>query len=106
MRHGQIRGVTNAEHALQPRTATQPADRYADHVTVVMTATEVKARILALLDDVAAGEQVEITKHGRLVARLVPARGPHALRGVATAMARSAAADEDLYGTEETWDAG
>ncbi|HUY61956.1 MAG TPA: type II toxin-antitoxin system prevent-host-death family antitoxin, partial [Candidatus Dormibacteraeota bacterium] len=46
-----------------------------------MTATEVKATILALLDEVSAGEEIEITKHGRTVARLVPARGPRALRG-------------------------
>jgi len=39
----------------------------------IPTATEVKATILALLDDVAAGDEVEITKHGRVVARLVPA---------------------------------
>jgi prevent-host-death family protein len=39
----------------------------------VLTATEVKATILALLDDVAAGDEVEITKHGRVVAQLVPA---------------------------------
>ncbi|TME20896.1 MAG: type II toxin-antitoxin system prevent-host-death family antitoxin, partial [Chloroflexi bacterium] len=44
-----------------------------------MTATEVKARILALLDDVEGGDEVEITKHGRTVARLIPARGPNAL---------------------------
>ncbi|MDQ3222964.1 MAG: type II toxin-antitoxin system prevent-host-death family antitoxin [Gemmatimonadota bacterium] len=39
----------------------------------ILTATEVKVTILALLDDVAAGDEVEITKHGRVVARLVPA---------------------------------
>ena len=44
-----------------------------------LTATQVKATILALLDEVAAGDEVEITKHGRTVARLVPATGPHAL---------------------------
>ncbi len=33
-----------------------------------MTATEVKAKILALLDEVASGDEVEITKHGRVVA--------------------------------------
>lgn len=37
-----------------------------------MTATEVKARILALLDAVAGGK-VEIAKHGRVVAHLVSA---------------------------------
>lgn len=70
-----------------------------------MTATEVKARILALLDEVAAGDEVEITKHGRLVARLVPATGPHALRGRLAGVARSAAADEELFSTGESWDA-
>lgn len=70
-----------------------------------MTATELKSRILAVLDDVAAGDEIEITKHGRLVARLVPATGPHALRGRLAGVARSAAADEDLFTTGETWDA-
>lgn len=70
-----------------------------------MTATEVKARILALLDDVAGGDEVEITKHGRVVARLVPATGPHALRGRLTGVARSAATDEELFTTGETWNA-
>jgi len=74
-------------------------------VTISMNATEVKARILALLDDVAGGEEIEITKHGRVVARLVSATGPHALRSRATGMARSAAPDEELFSTGETWDA-
>ena len=43
-------------------------------MTRTLTATEVKATILALLDDVAAGDEVEITKHGRVVARLVSTR--------------------------------
>jgi antitoxin (DNA-binding transcriptional repressor) of toxin-antitoxin stability system len=38
----------------------------------ILTATEVKATILALLDDVAAGDEVEITKHGRVVAPAGP----------------------------------
>ncbi len=50
-------------------------------MSITLTATQVKASILALLDEVAAGEEVEITKHGAVVARLVPARGAHALRG-------------------------
>ncbi|HWD72313.1 MAG TPA: type II toxin-antitoxin system prevent-host-death family antitoxin [Actinomycetota bacterium] len=69
-----------------------------------MTATEVKAKILALLDEVAAGDEVEITKHGRTVARLVPATGPHALRGRFAGVARSVAEDEDLFGTGVVWD--
>ena len=69
-----------------------------------MTATEVKARILALLDDVAAGEEVEITKHGRTIARLVPAHGPHALKGRLTGVAMGAADDDDLFTTGASWD--
>jgi antitoxin (DNA-binding transcriptional repressor) of toxin-antitoxin stability system len=55
--------------------------------------------ILALLDDIAAGDQVEITKHGRTVARLVPATGPHALKGSLAGVAMSAAKDEELFAT-------
>jgi prevent-host-death family protein len=69
-----------------------------------MTATEVKARILALLDEVAAGEEVEITKHGRTIARLVPAQGPHALKGRLGGIAMSAADDDDLFSTGVPWD--
>lgn len=69
-----------------------------------MTATEVKARILALLDDVADGDEIVITKHGRTVARLIGATGPDALRGRFTGVARSLADDEDLFSTGESWD--
>jgi prevent-host-death family protein len=71
-----------------------------------MTATEVKAKILALLDEVAGGEEVEITKHGRVVARLVPASGPHALRGRLAGIARSAGSEAELFSTGEAWNAG
>lgn len=70
-----------------------------------MTATELKAGILAVLDDVRAGAEVEITKHGTVVARLVPASGGHALRGKLTGTASSAASDEELFSTGETWHA-
>lgn len=69
-----------------------------------MTATEVKAKILALLDQVASGEEIEITKHGRLVARLVPATGPAALEGKFAGVAMSSADDEDLFTTGVSWD--
>jgi prevent-host-death family protein len=71
-----------------------------------MTATEVKAKILALLDDVAAGDEIEITKHGRSVARLVPAAGPHALKGRFAGVALSAPDDESLFTTGAPWDLG
>ena len=69
-----------------------------------VTATEAKARILALLDEVAAGDEVEITKHGRTVARLVPARGPNALKGKFVGMAVTATEDEELFTTGVAWD--
>jgi len=75
-------------------------------VTRRLTATEVKARILALLDDVAAGETIEITKHGRPVARLVPATGAGALRGIATGLASTAVDDEAIFTTATEWEAG
>ena len=69
-----------------------------------MTATEVKAKILALLDEVSAGDEIDITKHGRTVARLVPPPGPHSLRAKVAGMAMSAAADEDLFRTGSPWE--
>jgi prevent-host-death family protein len=69
-----------------------------------LTATEAKAKILALLEEVAAGEEVEITKHGRTVARLVPATGPHALEGALAGVALTAAEEDDLFTTGATWD--
>jgi prevent-host-death family protein len=68
-----------------------------------VTATEAKARILALLDQVAAGDEVEITKHGRTVARLVPALGPHSVEGSLAGVAMTNAEDEDLFTTATTW---
>jgi prevent-host-death family protein len=79
-------------------------DWYSGHMTIQMTATEVKAKILSLLDAVAAGEEIEITKHGRTVARLVPAKGPNALKGKLTGVAMSAADDEELFTTGASWD--
>lgn len=71
-------------------------DHYSDHMAKTVTATEAKAHILALLDEVEAGEEVEITRHGRLVARLVPARGGAALRGKYAGVAWTAVDDEEL----------
>jgi prevent-host-death family protein len=80
-------------------------DCYNDHMTRQMTATEAKAALLALLDEVAAGDEIEITKHGHTVARLVPATGPAALKGRLTGMARTACEEEELFSTGEVWDA-
>ena len=69
-----------------------------------LTATETKAKILGLLDEVAAGDEIEITKHGRTVARLVAARGPQALKGKLAGIAMTSAGDEDLFATGAVWD--
>jgi prevent-host-death family protein len=69
----------------------------------IMTATEVKAKILALLDEVATGDEVEITKHGRVVARLVPASGAQSLKGRLAGVAMTAAAEADLFTTGAPW---
>jgi prevent-host-death family protein len=79
-------------------------DQYADHMSKRVTATEAKAKLLALLDEAAAGEDVEITKHGGIVARLVPAAGAHSLKGALTGVAMTAADDDDLFTTGATWD--
>lgn len=73
-------------------------------MTRQMTATEVKAKILALLDEVADGDEIEITKHGHTVARLVPAAGPQALKGRFAEVAMSVADDDDLFTTGVSWD--
>jgi prevent-host-death family protein len=72
-------------------------------MTRKVTATEAKARILGLLDDVAQGEIVEITKRGRTVARLVPAEGPHGLKAMFAGLAMSARSDDELFSTGQRW---
>ena len=74
-------------------------------MTRKMTATEVKAKILALLDEVAGGEDIEITKHGRTVARLVAATGPHALKGRLAGTVMTTANEDELFTTGESWNA-
>ncbi|CAN5573559.1 type II toxin-antitoxin system Phd/YefM family antitoxin [soil metagenome] len=69
-----------------------------------LTATRTKATLLAVLDEVETGEVVRITRHGRVVAELVPARGAHALRGRFAGEAMSAASDDDLFSTGVRWD--
>jgi prevent-host-death family protein len=61
-----------------------------------VSATEAKATILALLDEVESGEEIEITRHGRPVARLVPARPGHALRGIFAGQVWQTVSDEEL----------
>ena len=73
-------------------------------MTTRTTVTNAKAKLLALIDQVEQGEEVELTRHGRVVARLVPAKSPQGLRGLMVGRAVSVASDEDLFGTGEEWD--
>jgi prevent-host-death family protein len=70
-----------------------------------VTATTAKATILRLLDDAAAGEEIEITRHGRPVARLVPAAGARSLKGSFEGVALTAVDDDQLFSTGERWNA-
>lgn len=70
-----------------------------------VTATMAKANILRLLDEAAAGEEIEITRHGRPVARLVPPAGARSLKGSFAGQAITAVAEEGLFSTGEAWDA-
>ncbi len=69
-----------------------------------MTVSTAKAHLLALIDAVEQGEEFELTRHGRVVARLVPARGARTLRGALAGQAVSAASDEGLFSTGEAWE--
>lgn len=75
-------------------------------MTRSMSATELKSTILAVLDDVARGEVVEISKRGRPVARLVPVSGPHSIRGRFAGVAATAVEEDELFTTGVTWNAG
>lgn len=75
-------------------------------MTVVMesiTATQFKARCLALLDDVADGEEIVVTKRGKPVARVVPVEERvHDLRGSISQLV----SDEELIAPIDLeWDA-
>lgn len=78
---------------------------YYDYMAKQVTATDAKEKILRLLDDAAAGEEIEITRHGRPVARLVPAAGARSLRGSFEGAAMTAVDEEQLFSTREPWNA-
>ena len=85
------------------RVVSDFADHYDDHMKRQVTATEAKAKLLALLDDVEKGEEIEITRHGITIARLSPARGPHALKDRFKDVVTFVGKDEDLFSTGLEW---
>jgi prevent-host-death family protein len=82
----------------------RPNGHYYGYMAKTVSATTAKATILRLLDEAAAGEEIEITRHGRPVARLVPPTGRHSLEGLFQGQARAAVDERDLIATEEMWD--
>lgn len=70
-----------------------------------VTATAAKAGFLRLLDEAAAGEEIEITRHGRPVARLVPRASARSLEGRFKGIAVSVVSEEELFSTGEEWNA-
>jgi len=92
-------GVVSAAHV-----DVDPSDQYNDHMVRQVTATEAKTKLLALLDEVETGESIEITRRGHLVARIVPARGAHSLRGRFSGVVMSNADEEELFSTGAEWE--
>lgn len=74
-------------------------------MTTQVTATEAKAKLLALLDEVERGEEVVITRHGKVIARLTPARLSRDLKDRFAGRVEVLVPAEELYSTGETWEA-
>lgn len=80
------------------------------HYTVVVTeinVTELRHRLLELIRQVeAGGEEVTVLRHGRRVARIVPATSaPAGQFGIDAGRVRIVDETDDLLSTGETWDA-
>ena len=72
-------------------------------VMQTITATQFKAKCLAILDDVAAGGEVVVTKHGRPVARLVPVEDDP--RRALVGSVKQLVSDEELIAPfEDEWE--
>jgi prevent-host-death family protein len=72
-------------------------------VTNRLIDTEAQAHLMSLLDGVEAGQEVEITRHGRTVARLVAASASGSLKGSLIGVAMTASEDEQLFTTGVAW---
>ena len=68
-----------------------------------ITATEAKAKLLALLDEIEKGEEIQITRRGVLIAKLMPVRDHKRLKGRLAAIARTTDPDDDLLSTGLNW---
>jgi prevent-host-death family protein len=70
-----------------------------------MTITEAKAKLPAVVDEVEQGEEIEITRHGRTVAKIIPVKPHHDLKGLFEGKVKINVPDEELYSTGVTWEA-
>jgi prevent-host-death family protein len=68
-----------------------------------VTVTEAKAKLLALLDEVEEGEEIEITRRGIAIATIVPKRKHLRLKGRLAGMARTTDPNDDLLSTGLEW---
>ena len=68
-------------------------------------ASEFKARCLKLMDEVQkSGEEIVVTKNGKPVSKLVPYR-VRARTLLGLHRDRISSGDEDIFGTDDEWDA-
>jgi len=72
-------------------------------MTRILTATQAKTKLLSVLDEVEAGEEFEITRYGRTIARLAPARRSSVPWGKSIGIAWTTDPDDELYNTGVTW---
>jgi prevent-host-death family protein len=72
-----------------------------------MSATEFKAKCLAVMDEVkATGREIRITKHGREICRVLPLpRDQSGLWGLHEREGQILASDDELFSTGEAWEA-
>jgi prevent-host-death family protein len=75
-------------------------------MAIRVTDKQARARFSALLDAVSAGETIEITRDGRLVARIVHVTSPLALRGALAGKAATSGPDDELFTTGSAWLSG
>jgi prevent-host-death family protein len=69
----------------------------------LVTVGEIEATFPQLLDHAEAGEEIEINRGGRPVARLVPVRATSGLKGSFEGLATTVAAESELMSVEEPW---
>lgn len=73
-------------------------------MTRQVTATQAKANLPALLNEVEEGEEIEVLRYGRVVARISPVRRPHELKDRFKGIVKIHATDEEFFSNGEEWE--